>query len=274
MPFNPRLSLAIALSGLLSACAGNPYRSSYTTLVSDKVPQAEPSALIPAEGAPRLLSSNDLKADSIKLLEGGYRPIGRSKFRSDYVEPAPALEQAQAVGAEVVLVTARHISTDTVAMPVVEWSPDQRVVQQDTQQVRSSDSDVVQSTTHESVTVIEGEYQTRYVPQTVDTYDNIATYWRKAAPPILGVLGSDVGEAERQASQSNKGLLVKIVVRKSPAFAADIFRGDIIRQLGGHEVLDADDFFEALMGMAGKTVDLRIWRDGKLLTKTVPLGAR
>lgn len=273
MSFNPRLSLAIALSGLLTACAGNPYRSSYTPLVSDKVPQAEPGALIPAEAPPRLLSSKDLRADSIKLLENGYRPIGRSKFRSDYVEPAPALQQAQAVGAAVVLVTSRHISTDTVAMPVVEWTPDQRVVQQNTQQVRNSDSDSVQSTTFQSVTVIEGEYQTRYVPQTVDTYDNIATYWQKASTPILGVLGSDLDEPERKASQSNKGLVVKAVVRKSPAFIADIFRGDIIRRIGNHEVLGSDDFFEFLPGLAGKKVDLQIWRDGQLLTKTVPLGS-
>jgi C-terminal processing protease CtpA/Prc len=148
------------------------------------------------------------------------------------------------------------------------------VVVQDNAQVQDSTTGNVQTLTHESVTTIQGEYQTRYEPQVVETYDHVASYWRKAQPPVLGILGSDLEEADRQAQQSNKGVLVKLLVRNSPAFMADVFRGDIVRKLAGHEVLGTEDFFQRVAENAGKTVDLQLWRNGKLITKSVTLAQR
>lgn len=269
-----RAFLFSALLGL-AACASNPYRDTYTSQLSDKVPLGEPASLLPAQSEPQLLSSQDMKADAIKLLEQGYRPIGRSKFQGIHVDASAAVEQAREVGADVVVVRERFIATNTYAQPVGDWTPDRRIVTDNTVVTRSDNGGgappQVQTQTQESVTTIEGEYEVHYVPATYDTYEHTASYWRRAPAPILGLLVSELGEAERKALQSNKGVLVKAVVRKSPAYLADCFRGDIVRKLGGHEVLGADDFFEAVQAQAGKSVDLVLWRDGKTLTKTVTL---
>lgn len=271
---HPQPLKLLALALLLGACAGNPYRATYSPLVSRKVPKGEPVAFQAPTAAPRLLSTSSMKADAVKLLEEGYWPVGSSKFTGQYVQAQQALEQAQAIGAEVVLVLQKHVGSSTVSVPVVDWTPDRRVVVQDSAQIRDSDTGKVQTVTHESVTTIEGERYTRYEPQTVETYDHRASYWKKALPPVLGILGSDLEEAERKAQQSNKGVLVKVVLRNSPAFIADVFRGDIVRKLAGREVLGTDDFFEAVMANAGKTVELVLWRDGKLVKKTVELAKR
>jgi hypothetical protein len=268
------LLLSLSCAMLLAGCASNPYRLTYSSILSDKVPKGEPTALQPSTGPAQLLNSNDMRADSIKLLEKGFYPIGRSKFRGQFVESRLALQQAQLVGADVVVVMQKHISTDTRSVAVTDWTPDKRIVTQERSTASATDAPAVQSVTRESVTTIEGEYQTHYVPQTVETYDQNASYWKKAQPPILGILGSDLEDADRKALQSNKGMMVKVVVRNSPAFIEDIFRGDIVRMLGEHEVLGTDDFFEQVMAQAGQTVELELWRNGRTVNKTVKLSQR
>lgn len=255
----------------LAGCASNPYQVTYTPQVHPKVPRAEPAALLPPSGAPELLGSQDLRADSIRLLENGYRPIGRSSFKGSRVDAGAALEQALAVGADLVLVMQKHVGSSTYAQPVHEWIPDRRIVTQETVANRSSDSEKVDYQTRQSVTTIEGEYAVRYVPQSVDTYDHTATYWRRAPAPVLGLMVSELSEEERKAIQSNRGVSVRVVTRRSPAFLADVFRGDIVRRVGTHDVVGADDFFEQVMDQAGKTLDLELWREGKTLKKRVTL---
>jgi hypothetical protein len=258
----------------LGACASNPYRDTYSSQLSDKVPQGEPASLLPAQAEPTLLSSQDMRADALKLLAAGYRPIGRSKFQGIHVDASAAVEQARAVGADVVVVRERFIATNTYAQPVGDSTPDRRIVTDNTLITRTDNGagpQQLQTQTQESVTTIEGEYEVHYVPATYDTYEHTASYWRRAPAPILGLLVSELGDAERKAIQSNKGVLVKVVVRKSPAYLADCFRGDIVRKLGDHEVVGTDDFFEAVQAQAGKSVDLVLWREGKTLIKTVAL---
>jgi len=264
------LGIALALA-FLAGCASNPYRDTYTSQLSDKVPRAEPASLLPAQAEPRLVMSQDLRADAIKLLEDGYRPIGRSQFQGMKVNASAAVEQARAVGADVVLVREKFLTTQTYAQPVGDWTPDRRIVTDDTTVTRDSGSQAVQTQTHQSVVTIEGEYQVQYVPASYDTYEHTASYWRRAPAPILGLLVSDLGEAERKALQSNKGVLVKVVVRSSPAFLADCFRGDIVRRLGDHEVVGTEDFFQVVEAQAGQRVDLELWRDGKTVLKQVDL---
>jgi C-terminal processing protease CtpA/Prc len=188
-----------------------------------------------------------------------------------HVDASAAVEQARAVGADVVVVRERFIATNTYAQPVDEWTPDRRIVTDDTTVTRDNSSQAVQTQTHESVVTIEGEYETHYVPASYDTYEHTASYWRRAPAPILGLLVSELDDDQRKALQSNKGVAVKAVVRQSPAYLADIFRGDLLRKIGDHEVVGPEDFFDAVQALAGQRVPLTIWRDGKSLVKSAEL---
>jgi hypothetical protein len=270
----PPLALSCAML-VLAGCVTNPYRITYSTAISNKAPMGEPSSLQMSTGQPaQLLTSTDLRADAIKMLEKGYKPMGHSKFRGQFVDARLALQQATDVGADVVMVMQKYVSTDTSSVAVTDWTPDRRVVVRERSQAAGPNTNASQDFTRESLTIIEGEYQTHYVPLTVETYDQSALYWQKVQAPILGVLGSDLEDADRTAQQSNKGILVRAVVNNSPAFLADVFRGDIIRKLGDHEVLGPNDFFEQVQVLAGKTTELEIWRKGQIITKSIELGLR
>jgi hypothetical protein len=268
----PQPLLILGCLGLLGAgCIIDPFRSSFRSTISEKVPKGESGALETATGDPRLLSSQDMKADSIKLLENGYWPVGNSRFTGQFVEASVALSQAKAVGAEVVVVLQTHVGTGTYSIPVLDWVPDRRVTVSEQTQTRNADGSAAAFQYHDSVATVQGEYQTHYEMQTQETFEQSAVYWKKAADPILGILASDLGENERAASSSNKGVVVKLLIRKSPAFMGDVFRGDIVRRMAGHEVLGAEDFFQLVQANAGKTVELQLWRSGALVNKSILL---
>ena len=271
MRLRPTLQALGCLGVLSSGCITDPFHSSFKSSISEKVPKGESGALETATGEPRLLSSQDMKADSIKLLENGYWPVGNSRFTGQFVEATVALAQARLVGAEVVVVLQTHVGTGTYSIPVLDWVPDRRVTVSEQTQTRNSDGSNQSTQYHDSVATVQGEYQTHYEMQTQETFEQSAVYWKKAADPILGILASDLGENEKAASSSNKGVVVKLLVRKSPAFMGDVFRGDIVRRFAGREVLGTDDFFQLVQANAGKKVDLQLWRAGALVNKSLQL---
>ena len=256
---------------LLAGCAGNPYKRNFTTQLSDKVPQGETSSFLPSAPQPTLLSSTSIPTDAIKLLEKGYFPIGRSKFREQLIDGRAALEEAKEIGADLVLVKQEHAGTGTYTVPVGDWSPDRSITTTETVRTENADGTAAQLSTRENTTIISGEYQTHYEVQTVDYYDHTAVYWRRVAKPHFGAYVTELDAAQRKASGSNKGVAVEALITGSPAFQADLFEGDIIRSINGKALAGVEDYLAKLPATPGQTIELEVWRDGALLTKTVTL---
>jgi hypothetical protein len=267
-------NLILSLACLTAGCVSNPYHRNYSSTLSEHVPKTEATGFVATAGEPRLLSTNDIREDAIKLLEQGYFPIGRAKFREQLIDGQAALEQAREVGADVVLVKQVHVGTATYSVPVSDWTPDRTIVTNESAQTRDQATNNVQSFDKQTVTIIEGEYQTRYQAETVDYYDHTAVFWKKTLDPLFGVCVAELDDAQRKSIQSNKGVAVRAVIKRSPAFLADLFRGDILRRFAGKDVLDADEFFGLVAANAGKTVDLEFWRDGQNIQKKVSLRTR
>ena len=269
-----RLLWAAPALAFLAACVPNPYIRNYTTQLSEKVPHGEVQFAAAAVVQPKLLTSTDIGKDAVKLLEKGYFPIGRSVFREQLVNGRAALEQAQAVGADLVLIKKEHAGTGTYNVPVGDWEPDRSIITTDNVRTENADGTGVQYSQRQTTTVIPGEYRTHYEQQTVEYYDHTAVFWKKIQAPAFGAYVSELEDADRQAIQSNKGVVVRAVVGKSPAFLADIFKGDILRSFDDEDILDVEDYLAKVAAKAGKEVDIKVWRGGKMLTKTVTLGAR
>ncbi len=259
---------------LLAGCVMNPYKRNYTTQLSAKVPHGEVEGFLPSSLTPKLLSSTSIAKDAVKLLEQGYFPIGRSVFREQLIDGSAALEEAKEVGADLVLVKQEHAGTGTYSVPVGDWTPDRSITTTEAVRTENADGTGAQISQRQSTTVIAGEYETHYELQTVEYYDHTAVYWRKVQPPRFGVYVSEMEDADRQAIQSNKGVVVRAVINGSPAFLGDLFRDDILRSFGSDEILGVDDFLAKVAASAGKEVELRLWRNGQDLTKTVKLNAR
>jgi hypothetical protein len=265
-------TLFVTLSVILTGCS-NAYRDNYQSML-DKWPQ---SKSLLAEGPetpePKLITSTDLKADAIHMLESGYLLIGKSTFRSPPIDEKEALDQAKQVGADVVLTKNEYVATFTESVPITDWLPDQRTT------IRAQTINQASPTAPPSISVtevtqtVQGEAYTQYVPKNTDYYNYSATFWRKAKPQMFGVLVQSLDEATKKRLQTNRGVIVKIVVHKTPAYNADILRGDIITQFAGEPVADAEDFFDKIKAHAGQQVTVKILRDDASLDITLTLRA-
>jgi len=263
------LSLALLVGG----CA-NPYIRNYQPASSGtRGILSEKTELTDLVGEPRLVSTTDPKADALKMRENGYVLLGRSKFKASPVNEKMALEQARKVGADVVMVSKKYVGTQSETLPMSVWNPGQRVEQtervviQEGNQAPKFIDRVVTTTT-------EGEYHTTYVEQNVEYFDYSASYWAKAKPPVFGVNVRALDDASRTRLGTNKGVQVRVVIKNSPAYDADILRGDILMSFNKVEVRDPDHFFALVDRARGKTVPVLLDRDGQQLKKDVTLRSR
>jgi S1-C subfamily serine protease len=87
----------------------------------------------------------------------------------------------------------------------------------------------------------------------------------------LGALYGPLPDDLRAKLQRNTGLVVKSVVSGSPAFNANVLRGDIILKISGEDVIDFPSFQKQIERMAGQTVSLDILRGDTPKTILVPL---
>lgn len=260
--------LAVFL-GLAAGCT-NPYHENYLSTL-DKRNKEELSRILPPSGPPRLVTSGDLKADSLKMRENGYLLVGRAKFRSTMIDETQALDQARKSGAEVVLVNHKYVNSAAESVPIEQWIPGKEIDHNETTVVQdgSATPTVIQK---QSSTTVQGEFQTAYVEENMDYYDYAATFWAKAKPSLFGVLVKELDEKTKAMIGSNKGVLVRAVIKGSPAFMADILRDDVILSLGNDMVVDPDQFFDLMMRHQGEEVAVGLYRAGNNMTLNVTIG--
>ncbi len=81
--------------------------------------------------------------------------------------------------------------------------------------------------------------------------------------PSLGVHVNNLSDELCREIGSNHGVVVNVVVKGSPAFNADIMRGDIITRINDGVVADGQSFGEILGRYAGQEIVLQTFRDGQ-----------
>jgi S1-C subfamily serine protease len=121
------------------------------------------------------------------------------------------------------------------------------------------------------VQTAEGQFQTTYVPVNTDYYEYSATFWAKVKPSPIGVLVDPLSEDQKKELQSNKGVVVDWVVRGTPAYNADVLKGDILVSLAGEEIQTPEQFFDIVYRHPGETVDLNLIREGQGKTLSLTL---
>ncbi|MDO8734487.1 MAG: PDZ domain-containing protein [Elusimicrobiota bacterium] len=215
-----------------------------------------------------------MKDDSMDMLENGYLLIGKSTFKSPPLNEEQALDQAKKVGADIVLTKKEYVGTVTESVPMTEYLPDRRNTTRAQSTYQTNPSALPSIAITEVTQTISGESYIQYVPKSTDYFNYSATFWKKTKPPIFGVLARNLDEETKKRLQTNRGVIVKVVVRKTPAFNADILRDDIITQFNGQSVTDPEDFFDKIKTHAGQQVTVKVIRDGTLRDITLTLLAK
>jgi hypothetical protein len=217
---------------------------------------------------PQLMAGNDVKSDGLRMVENGYVLLGYSDFYGPKINENKAVEQAKKVKATVVIVYSKFKDTVSGASPLV--LPDTKT--STTNVTASAFGSGGYATGYGTGTTTTYGTKTTYIPYSIDRFDQGATYWAKRKyPPILGAYGKDLPPELRQRIGSNKGLLVDVVVKDSPAYRADIVNGDILRKINNTEIYDESTLGSAVKANAEKKVSILLIRDGKEIVKEVML---
>lgn len=218
---------------------------------------------------PKLFRGNDKDQDFYRMLEDGFGLVGLSAFNAGNVNINGAIEQAEKVHASVVLVYAKYTNTVSGEIPLTLPNT------QTSTTSLSGSAFGSRGFTNYSGTAYTTTYgsSTTYVPYSVDRHDYLATYWVKIKPGNLGVVWRDLTPELRKEIESNKGVVVIAVVKGSPAFYADILRGDIIRKVGDDEIYDLKSSQRIMAKYRGQKVVVYILRNGKEIQKEVQLGS-
>ncbi len=260
------LLIGLLLVVLTTGCATNPYAEFYTDKTKGMDIEHSGRFIIPTED-PSVIEGEDMQKDGIRMLEDGYALLGISSFNSPPVDENEAVEHAKQIHAGAVVLYSGFSHTKSGALPLTMPNVQTSSTSMSGSAYGSGGyanySGMANTTTYGT--------QTMMVPFSVNRYDYKAVFWIKRKGFRLGVHVNPMTDEQRQALQSNRGLQIIAVVKNSPAFFADILRGDILRSIEGNETYDLETFKEAIRQNKGKAVSVIIYRNGQALTKNVQL---
>ena len=190
-------------------------------------------------------------------MDDGYILLGYSSFiapNNGASRERKAILQGEDVHASKILLYSNY--SDTVSKVIPLFSP-------------SYMSGNVTDNYGNSATFSGNSGSTSYVPVAVSRYKYIATYWIKIKKTILGAFVRNLTDDEHHDINTNQGVSVIAVMKRSPAYFADIFKGDIILKIDGNSIFDKQDYLAKLKDHMGQTITLDLRRDGKLLVKDI-----
>jgi len=263
-------------------CAGcatlqNPYSEFYQDRTGGIDVSKSPMVILPT-GEPKIFSGNNIDQDAQKMYEDGYNLLGFSSFNAGNVGKDKLIHQAKKVKAEVIVFYSKYTNTLSGVVPLT--LPDNHTITTNYSGMGNSQGNIYgsnggwasyhgTSNAFGQATTTIYDTKTTYIPYSQNRYDYLASYWIKMKKPILGVMAIDLTSEQRAKIGTNKGAYVTIVVKDSPAFMADIFKGDIITKISEDEVVDAKSLNSMASKYFGKKVVVTIIRDDKTLTKEI-----
>jgi hypothetical protein len=250
---------------ILGGCS-NPYAQFYKDLTGGKDITQEPRIIL-STSEPELIQGTNADADIKKMLENSYILIGFSSFNAANVSQQSAVEQAKQVHAETVIVYNRYTHTLQGVMPIT--TPD-------TQTYSAYNSGTIYGSGGGFANYSGSTYgtsygtKTTYMPYAIARYDYSASFWVKMRPK-LGIHFDDLTDELRKKIGSNKGVCIKVVVKNSPAFAADLLPDDVIRRINNIEIIDKEHLYRMLETEKGNEIELQIYRNNQTMTKRIRL---
>lgn len=217
--------------------------------------------------------SMDAAHDEQALMENGYFKVGASSFNTGQsVSKSQLLTQAKTLNAAVILTSSHFTGSATSTLPLTTYHPGGIVTSNSSGSVNmygSNGASAYGNYNGTTTTQLPGTTSTQYIPYTVNRYDYLATYWVKSKPAHFGVQLNDLPDELRAKLQRNTGAIVVAVVSGTPAFKANILRGDVILAINGTEVESVKHALDLVGSLAGQTVQVTIQRGDEQKTIAV-----
>lgn len=199
---------AVALTG----CA-NGYRDFYKANPGEQLSNL---ILLEPGATPKISHSPNPESDISQLLSKNYRIIGESSFNGKMHSEADLVTQAQSVRATHVLYGSKFVTTQAISTPL--FTPNG----------------------------LGGINTTAFTNQQM-RYDQWAYYFAKSKTKLrFGIMTTDLSMEERKTVGSNTGAVVRGVHEDTPAFAANVFKDDVITHVDGKPVRNTEHLGQTL----------------------------
>ena len=242
----------------------------YSKFYQDYRPSTEEIMPLGEGVEPRIIvidfDQNSIKEGREALLRKGYVQIGHSAFWAANATEEQLKKHAKEIGAEVVLHSSKYLRTRSGVATITQYNPGQ------TYNSSFSGNFGGNNFYGNSTTTSQGSYSNQYVPYSVDTYEFAAGYFKRNKNPFtFGVFLRELNSAEKSELQSNKGVVIDIVVDGTPAYRADLLKDDVIVSIDGNQISDFNSFGEAVKGFGGRKMPVTVIRMGQRKTIQVIL---
>jgi PDZ domain len=265
--FIPRVAAVVLLAG----CTANPYSEFYEDYTR-QWPAGTQARLLPSTTKPQVVFSANLRQDAQRLAEEGFFVVGFAGFRGPAVSQRDLIAQAEKVKAELVLYSSQFSHTEQGIRPVLSYRPGQTSTTYShgyaTANAYGSGGGYVYGSgiySGSSTTTTPGTLSTDYVPYQRGMFEHGALFLNRARPGVLGASFLPLPDVLRAKLQRNTGVVVAVVMQGSPAFRANILRGDIITEIAGKPVTTVQEVMDLLPFYAGKRVSFTLIRGDRTL---------
>jgi len=254
----------------------------FATFYQDKTQNMRPEIrqrLLPLSGPPQIetVPLAQIRDEERRFAERGLIQIGVASFSGPPATREQAIEQAQKVGAEYVILGGEYSHAAQGVTPSLSVQPGQTYTTQECGTVTvntfqgGSTAFGSGSYSGSATTTTLPTFQTQYTTYSIPIYSQIGSFWRRAKPAIFGASGAPIPDELRIKLQRNTGVFVSAIVEGGPAFKANVIHGDIIIQFAGRPVNTVQDLLDMVPAYAGQKISLTIIRETKPMTLEVQL---
>lgn len=264
----------ISIAGMVIALAGcaSGYQQFYRP-----APGATPERIASLRAGPApaipMVERSQPRNDSALVdayMKRGYGAIGYASFTSGRSESEDAaIRQAKEVGADLVLIFDPKYAGSTTTNVPITLPTTSTAYTTGTATAFGAGGTV---TAHGSSTTTVYGTNTSIIPITVNRSSYGAIFFVKKRQH-LGVVVRDLNDDERRSLQTNKGVVIRVVVDNTPAFDADLLVGDVITSVDDQPVSTESTFSAMFSERKGKTVSIKFIRGTQAMEKSVRIEA-
>lgn len=248
-------------------CA-NPYSKFYHDFTDGKGVTKSTQLYIANENV-KIIKGDNIDLDNKRMEEDGYLILGYSSFNgSDGIGERNIIRHANQIHAAFAITYQNYTNTISGNTPVTV--PNNQFSSTTVNATVYGTNGTSKTLSGHAATTTYGT-KTIDIPYSVDRYNCYVSYWIKIKPPVLGLNLNDLTDEIKQQIGSNKGSLVRTVIKGSPAYHSDIITGDIIKKIGDHEIYSPETYTNALKNFSDQSVDVTIIRKQLEISKNIKI---
>ena len=187
----------------------------------------------------------DKDKDNVLMLEQGFDLMGFSSFVGTYVPPSEALDFANKIKADTVLVYDRQINEATRATAI-------KKARENIKRKKLDEEGKIEEIVINKEDLVDPNVM----------FDFYVSFWAKLPKPLFGTHLINFPENDERGKDG--GLFVIAVIKDSVAANAGILRKDSIMKINDIDLVEPQDFIKELINNKGRDVKIDYKRDGEM----------